>query len=245
MTKKKSDELAFSAVPLAVAVIGIFISTVVIIAWLVLRRRSLVRRDGVAAEHVCMGWQDYARLQNELEDLRKQKNASLRHARRHPHPPSIEPAPHARASRLRKRDARVLHDQLYPPYNRQERAVLAHQPPLPLRTSLPAHEEDAFRLVGYLKSTEHSGERDAGNNVWKCMGRMKDRREGEFYAVPANTNDDLKIPLTRDMMTGPEKLRDIYTLPTEVALSSPFFHRSKYVFVELPKPDLTTALYSP
>ena len=137
----------------------------------------------------------------------------------------------------------MLHDQLYPPLNRAEANVVANRA-LPRRSPPDGRTEDSFRLLGYLKSTDTDADnaRDAGNNVWKCMGRMKDRHTGEFYAVPANHNEDLKIPLTPDIMVS-ERLKDTYTMPSEMRFNSPFFNAGIYTFVELPKSDLTSPTY--
>lgn len=118
------------------------------------------------------------------------------------------------------RDIRVLNDPLYPPLNRM--------------VSTPYY--DTFRLVGYLKSS-CDNERDAGGNTWKLFGRMKDRRMGEFYISPANTNDDIKIPLTSDVMMGP-RLSDIDTIPNELMFKSPLLNLCHYIFIELPRGQL-------
>jgi len=159
------------------------------------------------------------------------------HVRQPPPPPSFSEA-------LYLRDKRVLNDQLYPPLNRTEADVLANLPPVAYGGAgvTGGRREDTYRLLGYLKANPPHGERDTGNNVWKCMGRMKDRNTGEFYAVPAKTNDDIKVPLTQDIIVS-ERLRDIYTLPTEMRFNSPFFHATPYTFVELPKTDLPSDVY--
>lgn len=200
---------------------------------------------------VCVPRDEYQRITEENRSKKQRKEMSFASSREPVrvvyHERQVSAAEQQEQPQIRamQRDTRAMRDPLYPPYNRQDVSVLAHQPPLPIRTSVPAREEDAFRIVGYLKSTEDSeNKKDAGNNVWKCMGRMKNNKEGEFYLVPANTNDDLKIPLTRDMMKGPERFRDLYTLPTEASFNSPFLHSSKYIFVELPKQDLTSSLYN-
>lgn len=154
-----------------------------------------------------------------------------------PPPPAHPPPPP-----LYVRDKRVLHDQLYPPLNREERDALMFAPPPPIDTT--GHKEDTFRLLGYITYTDddaHS-KKDAGNNTWKCMGRMKNRHEGEFYAVPANTNDDLKIPLEPGTLAS-GRLRDLDTIPSELQFNSPFFNRGTYTFVELPKRDLGSVYY--
>jgi len=136
------------------------------------------------------------------------------------------------------RDRRVLDDPLYPPLNRQD----ADQASL----TGPRLAEDRFRLLGYLRSSPDETERDAsGNNAWKLMGRTKDRHgQAEFYIVPTNTNDDIKLPVTNEMMApGSERLRDLYTLPPSMRFDSHFLNKSEYTFTELPRTDLQSHVY--
>lgn len=193
-------------------------------------RSTKERREGT--ERVCIGEHEYTNLIRRIKTAEAAAAAQV----------SLSSMPRLTAAAerplLEHRDRRVLQDDLYPPLNRAEANVIAHLPPRPQPTQ--THREDSFRLMGYLKSNSDET-RDAGNNVWKCMGRMKDRHSGEFYAVPANTNDDIKIPLTREMMS--EKLNDIYSLPTEMRFNSPFFNSTPYTFVELPKTDLNSSMY--
>lgn len=120
------------------------------------------------------------------------------------------------------RDIRVLNDPLYPPLNRM--------------VSSPHY--DTFRLIGYLKSSCET-ERDVGGNTWKLFGRMKDRRAGEFYISPANTTDDIKIPLTSDVILG-QRLSDIDTIPSELMFKSPLLNKCHYLFIELPRGHLAS-----
>ena len=149
-----------------------------------------------------------------------------------------KPSPHPSASPpLYLRDKRVLHDQLYPPLNREERDLFMFAPPPAIDTT--GHKEDTFRLLGYITYTDSDAhtKKDAGNNTWKCMGRMKNRHEGEFYAVPANTNDDLKIPLEPGTLAS-GRLHDVDTIPDELRFNSPFFNKGVYTYVALPKREL-------
>jgi type II secretory pathway pseudopilin PulG len=132
------------------------------------------------------------------------------------------------------RDVRVLEDPLYPPLNRTDRDNFDRidEALKPLATT---DVHDSFRLIGYLKST--SMERDAGGNTWKLFGRMKDRHQGEFYITPANNLDDVKIPLTQEIVVG-QRLRDIDTIPNELRFKSPLLNDQPYLLVELPKSDL-------
>lgn len=139
------------------------------------------------------------------------------------------------------RDRRVISDPLYPPLNRtDEQEFLAIQDQIAKGNLYQRanHQFDSFHLVGILSSTDQE-HKDAGYNQWKLFGRMKDRNQGDYYIIPANNNIDLKIPLTSDIIQG-ERLRDIYTLPTEMRFRSPMLNDAPYIFTELPKSDLTS-----
>jgi hypothetical protein len=129
------------------------------------------------------------------------------------------------------RDRRVLSDPLYPPLGRSNNGDFVIQ----RQIQDPRGDNDSFRLVGYLSSSE--AERDAGLNQWKLFGRMKDRNQGEYYIIPANNNVDLKIPLAPEIVRG-ERLRDLYTLPTEMRFDSPMLNRGPYTLTEISKGDL-------
>lgn len=112
------------------------------------------------------------------------------------------------------RDRKVLDDPLYPPLNRMTNQPL-----------------DSFRLVGYIKSNEQ--QKDVGDNNWKLFGRMKNRHEVELYIVPTNNNQDIKVPLTRDVVSP--KIADLYTLPDALTIKSPMLHPTPYQVIELPR----------
>lgn len=141
------------------------------------------------------------------------------------------------------RDRRVLNDPLYPPTNRTSedvhRGVTAQIRAGNLYQNVDDNN-DGFRLIGYLTSNEHV--RDAGGNTWQLFGRMKDRHAGEYYMVPTNRNMDLKVPLTQEVVVG-ERLRDVYTLPSEMRFRSPMLNAGPYAFTEIPKADLGSTRY--
>lgn len=147
---------------------------------------------------------------------------------------------------ISKRDRRVLHDDLYPPLNRTEasnhQAIQKeiHQGHL-YNNASPNGFQDQFRLIGYLSNL--SATKDAGHNNWKLLGRMKDRHQGEYYIIPANSQLDIKIPLTSDIVVG-ERLRDTYSLPKEMRFNSPLLNNTPYVFIEIPKTDFSSPFYN-
>lgn len=132
------------------------------------------------------------------------------------------------------RDKQVIMDPLYPPLNRTDAQTHRGLKQMLAPGDVP---RDTFRLLGYLKSTNTVDKKDAGGDTWKLFGRMKDRHMGEFYITPANTQDDIKIPLSSEIIKG-ERLRDVYTIPSQITFNSPLLHTTPYMFVELPKADL-------
>lgn len=137
------------------------------------------------------------------------------------------------------RDRRVLNDPLYPPLNRSDNrthAELANNIAnrnMYIRTNDLA---DTYRLVGYV--TNNSDDRDTGNNSWKLFARQKDRHISEFYMKPTDNNNDMKVPITDDIIVG-DRLRDIYNIPKQITFKSPLFNKDPYNVVEVPKADLS------
>jgi hypothetical protein len=95
---------------------------------------------------------------------------------------------------------------------------------------------DTYRLVGYV--TNNSDDKDTGNNNWKLFARQKDRHISEFYMKPTDNNNDVKVPITDDIIVG-DRLRDIYNIPQQITFKSPMFNKDPYNVVEVPKADLS------
>lgn len=199
--------------------------------------RGRSARDGVVStiaqdeNKVCMTLQQYDILKNSNKATCKQEIIAVEtppHRHHHHHHSHYDPLAHV------DRDIRVLKDPLYPPLNRTDRETFDRIEPA-LRPIATSDSHDTFRVIGYLKST--SMDRDAGGNTWKLFGRMKDRHTGEFYITPANNLDDIKIPLTPEIVTG-QRLRDVDTVPNELTFRSPLLNNTPYTFVELPKSQL-------
>ena len=139
------------------------------------------------------------------------------------------------------RDRKVVSDQLYPPLNRtdnkthEELVKNINTRGMYIRTN---DINDKYRLVAYV--TNNSEERDAGNNNWKLFARQKDRNISDFYMKPTDNNNDMKVPITDDIVIG-DRLRDIYNIPKQLTLNSPLFNKNPYNVVEIPKADLSNS----
>jgi len=142
---------------------------------------------------------------------------------------------------VEKRDRKVVEDQLYPPINRADNKTHSelikniNERTMYIQTN---DINDKYRLVAYV--TNNSEEKDAGNNNWKLFARQKDRNISEFYMKPTDNNNDMKVPITDNIVVG-ERLRDIYNIPTQLTLNSPLFNNNPYNVVEIPKADLTNS----
>jgi hypothetical protein len=137
------------------------------------------------------------------------------------------------------RDRKVLNDPLYPPLNRSDNKTHTElvnnitNRNMYIRTN---DINDTYRLVGYV--TNNSREKDTGNNNWKLFARQKDRNISEFYMKPTDNNNDMKVPITDDIIVG-DRLRDIYNIPSQLTFKSPLFNKDPYNVVEVPKADLS------
>ena len=141
---------------------------------------------------------------------------------------------------VQQRDLNVLLNPIYPPLARVERPIFDNLIRMNFGQTTRG-SEDTFRLMGYLVNT-NKNDMDMGGNVWKLFGRQTYRGSsiGEFYVSPVNDHtSDMKIFLKNEMMPQ-NKIRDIYSLPSEVYLDSPFFSKNVYTINELPKSDFNS-----
>lgn len=141
---------------------------------------------------------------------------------------------------VQQRDLNVLLNPIYPPLARVERPIFDNLIRMNFGQTTRG-SEDTFRLMGYLVNS-NKNDMDMGGNLWKLFGRQsyKGSSVGEFYVSPVNDHtSDMKIYLKNDMMPK-DKIRDIYALPTEIYLDSPFFSKNAYTINELPKSDLNS-----
>jgi len=137
-----------------------------------------------------------------------------------------------------ERDRKVLDDDLFPPLNRGDTKSHTN-----LSNSISKRQfyvntqetGDTFRLVAYVSST--SDTKDSGNNNWKLFARQKDRHSSEFYMIPTDNTNDLKISINNDNVIG-NNLRDIYDIPAQITFNSPLLNSDPYNVVEVPKADL-------
>ena len=141
---------------------------------------------------------------------------------------------------VQQRDLNVLLNPIYPPLARVERPIFDNLIKMNFQQSTRG-SEDTFRLMGYLINS-NKNDADTGGDVWKLFGRQTYRgsSQGEFYVSPVNDHQsDMKIFLKNNMMPK-EKIKDIYALPSEVYLDSPFFSKNAYTINELPKSDFNS-----
>ena len=141
---------------------------------------------------------------------------------------------------VQQRDLNVLLNPIYPPLARVERPIFDNLIKMNFDQSTRG-SEDTFRIMGYLINS-NKNDSDTGGDVWKLFGRQTYRGSsiGEFYVSPVNDHQsDMKIFLKSNMMPK-EKIKDIYALPSEVYLDSPFFSKNAYTINELPKSDFNS-----
>ena len=180
---------------------------------------------------VCMSQDEFERISNQRETVFVREQVQV------PVPVHVAPSI-TEPSLTRERDLRVLHDPLYPAYNRTDRDnyELVAENTFRRNINVPTQRfNDSYRLIGYASNSDDEVGR------WKVFGRQKDRNRGDYYMVPVNKNYDLKVQITDKIVVG-EKLRDIDTVPDTITFDSPLLAQTPYTFVELPKGDLRDEL---
>lgn len=134
---------------------------------------------------------------------------------------------------VQQRDRKVLEDPLYPPLNRPNHPTAEANLQMLGDRAIGVStrgDADTFRLLGYYVNTHDK------TDVWKLFGRQLHARgsQGQFYVMPSDRNQDVKIPIDSTSDTVSPRLRDFYALPTEVRFNHPMFSaESVYQFVEL------------
>lgn len=136
----------------------------------------------------------------------------------------------------RQRDLKVLQDPLFPAYNRTDKTAYEgiveytarHEFNVPTQSN-----HDTYRLIGYLVNDE-----DETSKKWKLFGKMKDRNRSDFYMMPVDRTQDMKIQLQDSMIVG-EKVRSLDTVPEEITFNTPLLAETPYKYIELPKGDFT------
>jgi hypothetical protein len=139
-----------------------------------------------------------------------------------------------------ERDRRVLNDPLFPSTNRSESAVHSSVVQQIANKNLYNNTQeftDRYRLVAYV--TNPSEKKDAGGNNWKLFARQKNKNQGDFYMIPTDKTVDMKVMINNDIVTGSDKLRDIYTIPKNLTFNSPLLNETTYEVTELPMNDFT------
>ena len=202
----------------------VWIAIVLIRLVMVMDKNNKPKADTCDNDKVCMSTSEY-------QDLLKNRGGQLTQMENRPSliPPSY----------TRERDMRVLHDDLYPAYNRSDKQSFEGvvNKTIERQINVPTRQyNDSYRIIGYLTNE------DDEIKTWKLFGKKSDRNRGDFYMIPSNRNYDMKVQITDSMVEGTEKLRDIDTIPNEVKFKSPLLAATPYQFVELPKGDLRDEL---
>lgn len=118
---------------------------------------------------------------------------------------------------IRKRDAAVVSDPLYPPLN---------------RSSVEPH--DNYRLLGYLVGEESTAD------SWQLYGRKVNNTRSQFYARPTDKNIDMKIQIEDNMMPPSDRIRDLDNLPDSIILDHPLFTSGTYKVTENPRTEFNS-----
>ena len=136
------------------------------------------------------------------------------------------------------RDRSVLHDPLYPPYNRPNRSFGLPDPrALAFDRGYDSYA-DTYRLVGYVFG-ENNGTQDGGGNAWKLFARGTGRgSRAEFYISPAYAGIDVKIMLDENTVVNSNEVRDIDNIPRVIRFKHPMLSQQPYTVTELPRADL-------
>lgn len=138
-------------------------------------------------------------------------------------------------NKIKQRDERVINDPLYPPYNRMNTSNTTDYLRMVnsgIINNYDLKNNDTYRIIAYLVNTVDK------NDVWQLFGREKYARSniGDFYIVSINKNsndNNIKLPLTDEIMTGKEKIKHIYSLPKYVSFKSSLLSNSPYEIIEL------------
>lgn len=121
---------------------------------------------------------------------------------------------------IRKRDAMVVNDPLYPPLNRSSVEPL-----------------DNYRLLGYLVGEE------SVSDSWQLYGRKVNNTRSQFYARPTDRNIDMKIQIEDNMMPPRDRIRDLDNLPDSVVLDHPLFTSGTYKVTENPRTEYNSQYF--
>jgi hypothetical protein len=185
------------------------------------KREHVATQPTVPINKVCLTLDEYDKLKNNVNNDVKDNIEQIK------------------TNHTIERDYKVLNDPLYPPLNRSDNRTHTdmvqkiNRRDMYIRTN---DLNDTYRLVAYL--TNNSVNRDTGGNSWKLFARQKDRHISDFYMKPTDNNNDIKIPLTDEIVVG-SRLRDIYNIPSEITFNSPMLNNTPYYVMEVPKADLT------
>lgn len=131
------------------------------------------------------------------------------------------------------RDNAVVDNILYPPLNRMDRPNIDLALANPAIMGYPTRgSPDTYRPLALAKDT-------ITNDTYYLMGRGKYRGSsaGEFYLIPTDKQNRLKIQLLDDK--GKQLIKDIYALPDLITIKTGIFKDKEFQIEELKQTDFS------
>jgi len=134
------------------------------------------------------------------------------------------------------RDINTVENPMYPLYGRTERPIIDMLMTNKMFNYRTRGSEDTYHPVAYAKER-------GTENIYYLMGRQRYQgsSQGDFYLIPTDTNNRLKINLTD--RSGNQILKDIYNVPDELKINYGIFNGKTFDIEQLKNTDLISPYY--
>ena len=134
------------------------------------------------------------------------------------------------------RDINTVENPLYPLYGRTERPIIDMLMTNKMFNYRTRGSEDTYHPVAYAKER-------GTENIYYLMGRQRYQgsSQGDFYLIPTDTNNRLKINLTD--RSGNQILKDIYNVPDVLKINYGIFNGKTFDIEQLKNTDLISPYY--
>ena len=149
-----------------------------------------------------------------------------------PNPNRSEPVPDI----VNIRDINTVENPLYPLYGRTERPIIDMLMTNKMFNYRTRGSEDTYHPVASAKER-------GTENIYYLMGRQRYQgsSQGDFYLIPTDTNNRLKINLTD--RSGNQILKDIYNVPDVLKINYGIFNGKTFDIEQLKNTDLISPYY--